>query len=185
MSSHDPYLGDGLDTLLRDALGNLVAGQEPPAHIWPQIEAELTGNTPPSTRPRFARLTSVIPVALAVLLFFALRGASLWVAESPQRASTQVRPSPVARARVEPQPAPPAALTSTDEAELHFLKTRRPSRFQRRPRVNHPSRPVVIAAVDIPPHPASPEGRLLKAEHQGAPALQEEQRFWMGGPYQW
>jgi len=188
MSSREPHFGDKLDTLLRGALDSLVAGQEPPDHIWPRIRAELTSNTSSLSRPRCRRLVPVLPVALAVLLI-ALQGANPWQMRSLFREAmgipTRDWPPPVARVYVEPQSAPPAALTPLDEIELHFLKTHSPLRTKRQPSANHRNRPVVIAAVDVLPHPASPEGRLLKAERSDAAIPVEEQRFLTGGPHRW
>ena len=188
MSSRDSRFNDGLDLLLRGALDSLVAGQEPPDHIWSQIKAELTRDSSSLARPRFLWLAPMLPVALAVL-FLIVRGAALWpmgtLPGEKTGASTRAWPPPVARVYVEPQPIPSSALSPIDEVELWFLKTHSPLRPQRRSGMSRPSRPVAIAAVDVLPHPASPEGRLLKAVRSGVPVLSEERRLLTGGPRQW
>lgn len=188
MSLRDPHSGDRLDALLRGALDNLVAGQEPPDHIWSQIKAELTQDVPSPMRPRFVWLAPVLPVVL-VALFFALRGTGLRLTGSPLRETTSAptrewSPS-AAGVSMEPRSAPAAVLAPMDEVELRFLKTRSPLRSRRRVGASHKSRPLAIAAMDIPPHPASPEGRLLKAARSGVSVPLEERHLLTGGPHQW
>jgi hypothetical protein len=45
--------------------------------------------------------------------------------------------------------------------------------------------PLMVTVTDVPPHPASPEGRLLKSERIPSPISVEEQHPLTGGLHRW
>lgn len=194
MSLRDPHFEDRLDSLLRRALSSMVSGQEPPDHVWRRVKAELEADGPSPRRFRILWLAPALQGTL-ILLLVMLGGVGLWWARSTTGSGQALRdtaripshdlPPPAAVIYRDEHPSPPGVSAPLDKAELRLLQARSMPRSVHRLDAEPQGRPIAMAALDVPPHPASAEGRLLEAGRARSPLPLEEQRFLTGGPHRW
>lgn len=167
MSSYDPLKNDQLDRLIRRALAESVADEEPPAHVWDRIQAQLTR---PHRRPPMRWAGPVLQAALLALLVM-LGSLPVW----QERALEQLIATPSVAS-----PTAPRALNETspseafvgdsgavlDAAEVELL--REYSSHQTRVLIEQELRRrgpgIAVSAVDIPPHPNSLQAQARRLE---------------------
>ena len=175
MSQYDHRTGDQFEILVRRALLESVADEEPPAHVWERIRARLTQ---PDRRLSIHWSGPVLQAAMLILLLM-LGSLSVWQQWSDEYVT--VPPSEVSTAT-------PRALHAThsteirgessgavvDAAEIALL--RKYSSLQTRSlmvkQLRRRAPGVVVPASDIPPHPSSPQAKALLpgSSHETGPA---------------
>lgn len=176
MSSTKPHSKDELDRLVRIALKALVRGQEPSDLVWKQIKLELEKDTSSPPRFRMPWLSLAIQPALTLLLVM-LGWVGLGRPLNPVdvRNSSHDPSSPVATVRVEERSASSRAAVIAEEHDLYLLKTQ--YRLITWSDAKPKDGPPLIVPQDVPPHPWSPEGRLLRAELSASAHPLEKRRL--------
>lgn len=124
-----------------------------------------------------------------MLVLVMLGGVSLWQMQTAPRnvfrgPSAELSAPTVATA-VDEQLLPMEASAFQDEMELRLLRMRVKHPPKRQVRPKSETRPPGEVATDIPPHPTSPEGRLLRSERIPSPISKKERRPLTGGPHRW
>jgi hypothetical protein len=182
MSSPNPFSEDELDHLVRGALQARVSGQEPPERVWERIKLELEADqSPPPCRVRASWSPLIVQAALTLLLVM-LGGVGLGrlLYSDYVLNSCQEPLSPVATIHVERRSAPSDGTTAAEEPDLHLLKAQYRAALQLD--AERRSRLPLRVPPDAPPHPLSPEGRLLAYELSTSPRPVTESNLVIGGP---
>jgi hypothetical protein len=175
MRSRNHRPKDQLDLLIQQALIDSVAGEEPPAHVWERIRARLTQT---DRRPSVRWTGLVLQGALLAFLLM-LGSISTW----QERLDEPFRAMP---SEVAPEALP--ALGNSDAMKTQIESTgavvdtveiallREYSSLQTRALITeeiHRRAPgIAVPAVDIPPHPDSPQAKALHAQPQTGSGLE-------------
>jgi len=167
MSQYEHRTGDQFEILIRRALLESVADEEPPARVWERIRARLTQ---PDRRLSVQWSGPVLQAAMLILLLM-LGSLSVWqkwsgehVTGVPSGVSTATPRALHAADSTEARGESSGAVV--DAAEIALL--RQYSSLQTRSLIVKQLRRrapgVVVPAYDIPPHPSSPQAKALLSE---------------------
>jgi hypothetical protein len=166
MSSRKPQPDAELDRLIRETLQARTSGQEPPDRVWKRIQLALATDKAPSRRLSIPWSPLVVQVALTLLLVM-VGGIGLQGLSNPGG----VHPLPDATLPLAPtlnasRPSlPMETIGISDESDIQLLRTLSKPKAVPRVETGANDHPPLFVPQDVPPHPWSPEGRLLAAEH--------------------
>ncbi len=152
--------------LIRQALVESVADEEPPAQVWNRIRACLSES---KCRPAVRWTGPVLQAALVLLLLLAGSVSLLpeWtVNQLPEVLSTA---SPTEPSAALMDDVPTTSSVQPDAGELKRLRQYSSLQTQRMilQELAQPAPGVVVPADDIPPHPNSPQARATRLESSG------------------
>src|SRR5574341_263214 len=183
MSSRNPRPDDELDGLIRGALQARAGRQEPADRVWKQIQLALATDKAPPSRVNIPWSPLVVQAALTLLLVM-LGGIGLQRLSNPGGVGPLPGDSlPLAPTLDFSQPSLPVQIIGiSDESDIRLLRTlSKPNAILRVETGAGDHLPLIIPQ-DVPPHPWSPEGRLLAAEHSVAPYTVMPGELVLGGP---
>lgn len=184
MISPDHRSSDQLDLLIRQALAESVANEEPPAHVWDRIRAQLTR----SQRSTTVQWSGVVLQAALLLLMVVLGSTMVWQeqlvervsvvsfdgssAASPTWHSTDNSPASSRTARIwtltmygeaPPQTRPRITVSAMEAVEIALLQNYASAQLhtstsqQNRRRASN----VATPSDEIPPDPTSLQAKVL------------------------
>lgn len=182
MNSRNSYPGDELDRLIRGALQAQAGRYAPPDRVWNHIQLVLEADQAPPRSPRRGWSPVVVQAALALMLAM-LGGVGLQRLFNLGTSYPGGDVSPSVTVTVDEGLSPPDIIWVAVESDISLLralaKSGSPAARTRGGSQDHP--PLFIPQ-DVPPHPFSPEGRLLAAKLSTAPYFVSASALAFGGP---
>ena len=167
LMSQDRRKRDTLDELIRQTLADSVMDEEPPAHVWERIRAQL--NQPDRGRSSVRWSTPMLQAALLTLLLM-LGSLSIRQRQSIEQVTVQQSKASsttpqVPRISRSPKVYDEGAGAVSDTTEIVLLReySASHSRAVIIGTLRRRAPGVAVPAYDIPPHPYSPEAKALLA----------------------